>query len=178
MASPGTERWLVAILVSLLLGAAHGQSPLRPLPPVLRMVSDEVGVLSQEEGERLAVALQEILEKTGVRMILVIARTTRPEPIEDYAERLARRWLAERGVDPERIIMTIVAMEEREMLILPGRALGLEDALQRQDPRHPPLGALFKEQRYFEGLMLLAARIRALIERNPPAPPAAEKERR
>lgn len=171
MAAAGIERWLVALCAGLFLAAAQAQSSLRPLPPLLRTVSDEAGVLSADEGRRLAAALYEIFERTGVHVIVVITETTRPEPIEEYAERLARRWLEERRVDPARMIQVIASMKEREMQIMPGRTLRLTEALYRDDPTAPPVGALFKEGRHFDGLMLIAKRIRELIERNPPPKP-------
>lgn len=178
MRAEGTRRWLLALYAGLFLTLAQAQSGLRPLPPMLRTVSDEAGALSADEGRRLAAALHEIFERTGVRMVIVIAETTRPEPIEDYAQRLARRWLEERRVDPTRIIFVVASMKEREMQVMPGRALRLTDALFRDDPTGPPVGALFKEEHYFEALMLIATRMLALIEKNPPPLPEAEKERR
>lgn len=153
-----------------MLIAAHAQAQLRPQPPVLGSVTDELGVLSSQEGGRLADALGDILERTRVRVIMVIVRTTWPETIEDYGERLAQRWRAERHVDPTRIVMVLLATDDREMQLMPGRALGIDDAMLREDPRRPPLGALLKEQRYADALMMVAARIESMLERNRPQP--------
>ena len=160
-------RWLFGLWAASVLAAAWAQWALRPLPPLLRTVSDEVGILSDEEGAKLSAALQEILEQTSVRTVMVIAETTRPESIPDYAERLARRWLQERGVDPTRTIFVIVSLKDREMQVMPGRALGLDQAMHREDPTIL-VAPLFREERYFEGLMVLMARIREIIEKNPP----------
>lgn len=134
----------------------------RPLPPVMRTLSDEVGVLSVEEGRKLAGELEGILKEDGIRVVLVIAETVRPEPIEDYARRLSQRWASTRGVDPARAIFMIVAVSDREMVVMPGSDLELEARLARSDVTNglPPL---FRQGRYYEALMSLTERLHGVI---------------
>ena len=157
---------LLIVAAVLFPSPAFAQQELRPLPPLLRSVSDEVGALSAEQGEKLSVALYDILRKAGVRMVLVFAETTRPELLEDYAERLAQRWARDRAIDPTRTIFVIVAINDREMRVMPGRALGLSEALY-QSGSTVDLDEHFRDGRFFDGLMLLTARIRKLIESRP-----------
>jgi len=99
--------------------------------------------------------------------VLVIAETTRPEPIKDYADRLSQRWAQDRGIDPTRAIFMIVSIKDREMMVLPGRNLGLETAL-----ADPALGRglppLFRERRYYDALLMLTNRVHHVIHGEPP----------
>lgn len=156
-------RGLVAIGAGFFLATGWTQPELRPLPLLLRSVSDEAGALSDAQGKDLSKSLQDIFESTSVRIIVVIAETPRPEPIADYAERLARRWTLERAIDPTQSIFVIVAVDDREMQLLPGRALRPEAEL-----TNPlivrDLAPLFRERRYFEALMKLTERLRGILD--------------
>ena len=168
MAASMRAHWILAVAV-LLATPVFAQGKLRPLPPQLRTVSDETGVLSAEQGRTLASALADTAQATGVPVILVIAETTKPESIEDYSERLAKRWAELPGLDTTRAVFIIVSLHDREMKLMHGRALGLTEALQREDPTEG-MGPHFREGRHFEGLMQLVARVRSMIERNASLP--------
>lgn len=98
---------------------------------------------------------------------MIIVETTAPEPIEDYADRLARRRNRERAIDPTRSIFVIVAVNDREMQVLPGRALGLDAELTGAEIARG-LVPLFRERRYFEALMRLTGRLRSIVENHLP----------
>lgn len=160
-------RGLVAICACFFLATGWTQPELRPLPPLLRSVSDEVGALSDAQGKDLSKALQDIFASTSVRIIVVVVETTKPEAKSDYAERLAHRWTLERAIDPTRSIFMIVAVDDREMQMLLGRALRpkaqLTDPLIARD-----LAPLFRERRYFEALLKLTERLRGILKGNMP----------
>ena len=165
--SGGRKRWWLPLGGAFLVAATAWGQALRDLPPIMRTVSDEVGALTDDEGKVLSSALQHILDEDGIRVVLVIAETTRPEPIKDYADRLSRRWAQDRGIDPARAIFMVVSVNDREMMVLPGRNLGLEVAL-----ADPALGQglppLFRERRYYDALMTLTNRVHHLIHGEPP----------
>ena len=126
----GIAARLGLILASNLLAWIIAAQPhRRPLPPLTRTVSDEVGVLSVAEGRKLASELDGIVDEHGIRVVLVIAETVQPEPIEDYVERLSRRWARDRGIDATRAIFILLVVNDRELVVMPGRNLGLESAL-------------------------------------------------
>ena len=154
---------LVIILWASMIALATGaQLDPRPLPPVMRTVSDEVGILSVAEGRKLASELEGILDEDGIRVVLVIAETVQPEKIEDYVERLSQRWASQRGIDPTRSIFIVLALNDRELVVMPGRNLGLESALASPEITAgvPPL---FREKRFYDGLMMVAARVHRVI---------------
>ncbi len=154
-----------AVLGGLLLSYALVASAqqLRPLPPLLRTLSDEVGVLSGEEGRALSRSAEETFDRTGVRVIVVIAETTKPEEIEDYTERLGQRWKRERHLVPERSIFVVLAVRDREFQVMPGKGLESVDRELKKPEAYAGLAPLFREERYFEALMTVNARLLDLI---------------
>lgn len=152
---------LAVVLLSYVLCVSAQQ--LRPLPPLLRTLSDEVGVLSLEEGRALSRSAEEIFDRTGVRVIVVIAETTKPEEIEDYTERLGQRWKRERHLVPERSIFVVLAVRDREFQVMPGKGLESIDRELKKQEAYAGLAPLFREERYFEALMTVNARLLDLI---------------
>lgn len=87
----------MSLLALFLAAMLHlGPAGAQPLPAALRAVTDEAGVLSTSVSR----SLQDLFEKTGVRVLMVVAGTAGPEGMEGYAQRLARRWREERRIDP------------------------------------------------------------------------------
>lgn len=156
---------ILAIWIGLHLSAVAAQTTLQPLPPLLRTLSDEVGVLSVDEGLKLSRSMEAVLDETGVRVVMVIAETTKPEAVKDYAERLAQRWKRERGIDPERSIFVVVAVQDREMRVMPGKALESVDRELSRPGAYGDLAPLFRTGRYFEALMSLNAHLLELVRR-------------
>lgn len=156
-------RYLIAICSSLFLLAATAQPGLRPLPQSPGSLSDQAGLLSADEAVTLSRALEDILERTRVRVLFVIAETTLPEEPEEYTERLARRWTLEGRLDPEQTIFVVMAMHERKMKVMRGNALVSLDAELAGSGAVEDLPALFADGRYFEGLMRLSSRLLELI---------------
>ncbi len=155
----------VAVICAALFLATGWAQELRPLPPHMRILSDEIHALSDAEGVELSRSLQEVVDSTGILVVMVIAETTKPEPIREYAERLARQWARERAIEPARSIFVIVAVSDREMQVLPGRDLRWGAKLSETDVTRD-LAPLFRERRYFEALTKLTALLRATITKH------------
>lgn len=154
---------LIATFVLLILVPSAWAEELRPLPPLLRTVSDEVGVLSIEQGRTLSRSAEDIFDRTGVRVIIVIAETTRPEEIEDYAERLGQRWKRERGLVPERSIFVVLAVKDREFQVMPGKDLEFIDRGLKKPEAFAGLSPFFREGRYFDALMAVNQRLLEIV---------------
>ena len=156
---------LIATLVLLILVPSAWAEELRPLPPLLHTVSDEVGALSVEQGRALSRSAEDIFERTGVRVIIVIAETTRPEEIEDYTERLGQRWKRERDLVPERSIFVVLAIKDRELQVMPGKGLEFVDRELKKPESYAGLSPLFRERRYFDALITVNQRLLDLLLR-------------
>jgi uncharacterized protein len=155
----GRVKGLAAGLFWALLAVSALAQQLRPLPPLLRTLSDEVGALSVEQGRALSLSAEEIFERTGVRVIIVIAETTRPEEIEDYTERLGQRWKRERDIAPERSIFVVLSVKDREFQVMPGKGLESIDRQLKKPEAYAGLAPLFREGRYFDALMTVNHRL-------------------
>ena len=152
------NRLAAGLLLALLALSALAQEP-RPLPSLLRTLSDEVGALSVEEGGALSRSAEEIFDRTGVRVIIVIAETTEPEEIEGYTERLGQRWKRERDLVPERSIFVVLSLKDREFQVMPGKGLESVDRELKKPEAYAGLAPLFREGRYFEALMTVNRRL-------------------
>lgn len=150
-------------VVLVLYALCASAQALRPLPPLLRTLSDEVGVLSAEEGQALSRSAEDIFERTGVRVIVVIAESTKPEEIEDYTERLGQRWKQERHLAPERSVFVVLAVTDREFQIMPGKDLASIDRELKRPDAYAGLAPLFRQGRYFDALMTVSRRLLDMI---------------
>ena len=114
---------LVATFALLMAASVRAQSP---IPPLTSPVVDTTGTLSAAEIallERQALALQ---QRKGSQLQILIVATTRPETIEDYAQRVFDAWkLGRTGVDDG--VLLLVAKDDRTVRIQPG--YGLEGAI-------------------------------------------------
>jgi uncharacterized protein len=155
----GRMKGAVAGLLWALLAVSALAQALRPLPPLLHTLSDEVGALSVEEGRALSRSAEEIFDRTGVRVIIVIAETTKPEEIEDYTERLGQRWKRERHLVPEHSVFVVLAVRDREFQVMPGKGLESVDRELKKPEAYAGLVQLFRERRYFDALMTFNHRL-------------------
>jgi uncharacterized protein len=114
---------LAAAFALLMAASVQAQSP---IPPLTSPVVDTTGTLSAAEIallERQALALQ---QRKGSQLQILIVQTTRPETIEDYAQRVFDTWkLGRTGVDDG--VLLLVAKDDRTVRIQPG--YGLEGAI-------------------------------------------------
>ena len=114
---------LAAAFALLMAASVQAQSP---IPPLTSPVVDTTGTLSAAEIallERQALALQ---QRKGSQLQILIVQTTRPETIENYAQRVFDSWkLGRTGVDDG--VLLLVAKDDRTVRIQPG--YGLEGAI-------------------------------------------------
>ncbi len=118
---------LCTIVMVLGLGLQQSQawgqreSDLRPMPPLLRTVSDETGVLSNDEGSALAKKLADIQADTGAKILILIAETTQPESIEAYVRRLVLHWgnQTSKLIDG-RYVFIVIARKDHALRIVAG----------------------------------------------------------
>jgi hypothetical protein len=154
-----------------------GATPLRAQPRALDIVRDDVDVLSSEEDRKLTAFLQEILDRTGVKVLVVLVPTTEPDPSERYGGRFVEYW-AKRGLlDPAQTVIAVLAVDDRDLSVLAGRGL---PALRRELAGGGALSFLvpyLKEERYFDAMMALGQWLSGRI-RNSGRTGATEEELR
>ncbi len=157
----------------------YGESGLHALPPILSTVSDEAGVLTVTEGQRLAKLLADIEKETGVTVIVAILTTVRPESIEAYVQRLIDRWRREsKRLDRGRFVFVAVAKEDRELRVVPSKPLAwvLQPLTQSEVAAQAP--ALLKQDKYFEALSAIAQELSHLFAEHGDVTPQKAESRR
>lgn len=153
--------WLGLWMPAPAVGAPTG---LRELPPLLRAVSDEVGVLSLAEGRELSRIIADIEQKTRVKVIVLIAETTQPESIEAYVQRLVNRWRTQtEALDSGRFVFVVVTKHDRALRVVPGEKLSsILKPFQASRATAEAL-ALLRQNRYFEALETIVNKLLQLI---------------
>lgn len=127
---------------------------------------DEARLLSTDERRELGRTLEQIHNTTGIRVAVLIVRSTRPEPVEDYVERLARAWLRKEGLDPEQSIFVVLALEDRQFDILPGRELPQLKADLASDRAFGDVVVLLKQEWHFDALVTVSRNLLELLRKH------------
>ncbi|HNP19292.1 MAG TPA: YgcG family protein [Fulvivirga sp.] len=114
---------LCALLAIPVLGLAQD---MKPIPELWARVTDETNTLNTNEKQALENYLQSLEQEKGSQVAVLIVATTEPEPIEDYAIRVAEKWkLGRKGVDDG--VLLLIAKDDRRLRIEVG--YGLEGAI-------------------------------------------------
>jgi uncharacterized protein len=155
-----------SIMIGLSLQSfdARAQEALRQLPPMLRAISDELGVLSESEGQALSKRVADIQQESRVRIIVVIAETTLPESIESYSHRLLAHWRANRP-PPEGVedVVIVFAITDRTLRIAAGMGMAAVVARVSNNKLMLDTGALLRSRKYFSAAALIVERLSQAI---------------
>ncbi|MBT9525378.1 MAG: TPM domain-containing protein [Rhizobacter sp.] len=107
--------WCAGLAVS-----AAAQEPLAL--PAYATVVDPTGMLVEAEAAALAGKLRAFEKTYGPQVAVVLLASTKPEPLEDYANRLANTWkLGREGIGDGVVI--VLARDDRQIRVEVSRAL-------------------------------------------------------
>lgn len=159
---------LSAVFVSLAVTSASAADEppeqLRELPPLLRALSDEPGVLSLAEGQALSRRISEVEHDTGVKLIALVVISTAPESVEAYTQRLINHWKRHsRTLDNDRFVFILIAKNDREVRIVPSETLAWVLKPFINSGIMPDVQTLLKQNRYFEALVATVDKLSQLI---------------
>lgn len=119
------KKLILLLFLLSFLSISYGQD-LQPLPDLWHRVTDKTGTLSNTEADQLENKLQALEQNKGSQIAVLIIPTTEPEPIEDYAIRLAEKWkLGRKSIDDG--VILLIAKNDRRVRIEVG--YGLEGAI-------------------------------------------------
>lgn len=117
---------LLALLLAVLPWQPSRAQQLAAIPPLDSPVVDTTGTLDaahRQQLEQQALALQ---QRKGSQLQVLLVRSTLPESIEQYTQRVFDQWkLGRKGVDDA--VLLVVATDDRRVRIQPG--YGLEGAI-------------------------------------------------
>ncbi|HBP5253387.1 TPA: TPM domain-containing protein [Pseudomonas aeruginosa] len=165
---------LAWLLLSLFLSVASAQE-LVAVPPLQARVTDLTGTLAADRVAALDAQLRAFEQRKGVQIAVLMVRSTRPEPVEQYALRVVEQWkLGRRKVDDGALLL--VAKDDRTVRIEVGYGIegGLSDVVSRRiiDEVITPR---FRQGDFDGGIAAGAEQIMRVIDRE--ALPAADPRR-
>lgn len=108
--------------------AARAPAPEQRLPdgtlavPPLARVTDTAGVLSSAQRSQLEAKLAAFERARGAQIAVIVAPTTQPEPISDFANRIGGVWKIGRPEIGDGVLM-VVAVKDRRAWISVARSL-------------------------------------------------------
>lgn len=118
--------WILAVIMCVMSGLTFAQDTLIAVPRLTAPVTDLSATLSADQQATLNEELRAFEARKGSQVAVLLVPTTRPEPIEQYAIRVAEQWkLGRKKVDDGAIL--IVAKDDRAVRIEVG--YGLEGVL-------------------------------------------------
>jgi uncharacterized protein len=154
--------------ILLALGLAWAQAA---VPPLTGRVVDQTGTLTREQHAGLERTLQEFEARKGTQLAVLLVPTTAPEPIEQFALRVAEQWkIGRKKVDDGAIL--VVAKDDRALRIEVG--YGLEGVLNDATAQRIVSDVIvprFREGEFYVGINAGLDRMMRVIDGEPlPAP--------
>ncbi|MCS0614059.1 TPM domain-containing protein [Massilia kyonggiensis] len=170
-------RLLWAWMLTLLLAChAHAQQ-FKPVPALRARVTDEIGMLTPEQRQKLEGVLADYEAKTGSQIGVLLVASTEPEAIEQYSIRVADAWkLGRKGVDDG--VLLVVAKDNpkalRRLRIEAGRGVqGVLTDAQSKRILEDTIAPHFRQQDWYGGLVAGVGAIATLLNQEKfPAPQA------
>ncbi len=132
--------------------APRGADGLLVVPPAAQ-VTDLAGVLSPADQQRLKAKLDAVETAHGAQIVVLTVPSTKPEPIEDFANRVGTAWkVGRRSVGDG--VLVIAAIDDRRARIDVARALegAIPDVTARRIIREA-MAPRFQQQDYAGGLI-------------------------
>ncbi|WP_371765856.1 YgcG family protein [Massilia sp.] len=170
-------RLLWAWMLTLLLACqAHAQQ-FKPVPALRARVTDEIGMLTPDQRQKLEGVLADYEAKTGSQIAVLLISSTEPEAIEQYSIRVADEWkLGRKGVDDG--VLLVVAKDNpkalRRLRIEAGRGVqGVLTDAQSKRILEDTIAPHFRQQDWYGGLVAGVGAIATLLNQEKfPAPQA------
>ena len=119
-----TLRWLWAwLLCSLLAWPLPGLAqPLQAIPPLSARVIDQTATLTEPQRQALEDKLAAFERERGSQVVVLLLRTTAPEDIFSYTQRLGDAWKIGRKEVGDGVLL-VVAKDDRTLRIATAKAV-------------------------------------------------------
>lgn len=114
-------RFLFAALLLAVAAAAHAQDVL-PVPPLSGRVIDQTGTLTTAQVDAMSAKLAALEQKRGSQLVVLMVRSTQPEDIAAYGQRVADQWKIGRLAVGDGLLI-VVAKDDRRVRIEVAKAL-------------------------------------------------------
>jgi uncharacterized protein len=155
-----------------------GHSPaladaLAPVPSLSARVIDPAGELAEADRQRLETRLARLETERGTQVVVLLVRSTAPEDIASFANRVANTWkIGRRDVGDGLVV--VVAVQDRRMRIEVAKALeGAVPDLMARRIIDEAMAPRFRAGDYLGGLLAATDRLDSLIAGEPLPSPSA-----
>ncbi len=170
-------RTLWTVLLVLAVGfALPARAQLAEVPALSGHVTDQAGMLSEEQRTSLEAVLTDYETKTGSQIAVLLVKSTAPEQIEQFSIRVADAWkLGRKGVDDG--VLLLVAKDNpsglRRLRIETGRGVqGVLTDAQSKRILQDVIAPRFVQGQFYEGLVAGVGAISHVLNAEKfPAPP-------
>jgi uncharacterized protein len=179
---PALLRLLWTALLAVLIAGqaqAQAQSPFKPVPTLEARVTDQVGMLTADQRQRLEAVLADYEQQTGSQIAVLLVASTEPESIEQYSIRVTDAWkLGRKGIDDG--VLLLVARDNpsalRRLRIEAGRGVqGVLTDAQSSRILRDTIAPHFRQNDYYGGLVAGVGAISTLLNQEKfPAPQARQ----
>lgn len=166
------QRWLSALVLSLLAWAASAQGVL-PVPALSGHVIDQTATLSSAQQQALESKLTGFESSNGSQVVVLLVATTQPEDIASYANRVGNAWkIGRKGIGDG--LLLIIAKNDHKLRIEVAKSLeGAIPDLAAKQVIDSALTPRFKQGDYAGGIDAGVDQILALIKGEALPAPAA-----
>ncbi|RZJ03019.1 MAG: YgcG family protein, partial [Rubrivivax sp.] len=155
-------RWLTAVLLVLACAWAQAQD-VQPVPALSARVVDQTGTLDAAQRQALEDELAAYEQASGPQIAVLLVKTTAPEDIAAYAQRVADAWKIGRREVGDGVLI-VVAKNDRKMRIEVAKALeGAVPDLAARQIIDAALRPAFQAGDYAGGLKAAIARLQSRI---------------
>jgi uncharacterized protein len=169
-------RTLLALLAWAVASLGWAQ-PLQKVPPLSARVTDLTGTLDAGQRQQLESSLAALEKRKGTQIAILLVPTTQPEPIEQYALRVAEAWKLGRGKERAQRdtgdkraqaiddgLLIVVAKNDRKVRIEVGYGLegAVPDAIAKRIISES-ISPRFRQGDFFGGLQAAVADLSARI---------------
>lgn len=165
-------RWALLWLMTALAVPVLAQG-VQPVPALTARVMDQTGTLAAGDVAALEAQLQAFEQRRGTQIVVLVVRSTAPEDIADYTQRVAEAWKLGRARVGDGLLL-VVAVQDRRVRIAPYKALegAVPDVLARRiiDEQMVPA---FRQGDYAGGLRKTLTQLQGLITGEALPPPSS-----
>lgn len=172
--------WMLALVACVLLPwlTAPALAAVQPVPALSAHVIDQTATLSTQEAAQLEAQLTALERDTGAQVVVLMVRSTSPEDIAAYAQRVASTWKIGRK-DVGDGLLLLVAKDDRRMRIEVAKTLeGAIPDLRAARIIDQTMTPAFRAGNFAAGIGDSVAQIGALIKGEALPPPSTSPKTR
>jgi uncharacterized protein len=169
-------RGLFAFGLWLLVAIGSHAQDLLPVPPLTDRVIDQTDTLQPEQRQALVTQLETLEREAGAQLVVLLVRSTQPEDIVAYAQRVGDAWKIGRPTVGDGLLI-VVATQDRKVRIAVAKTLegAIPDLLAKR-VINEQITPAFRQGDYAGGLSSAVRVLGGLIKgEGLPAPSASDR---